>query len=198
MRVQALAAASPRREPDSFDDRIVWFQHEHRAIFITDLVGGVLHANAAAHGLLEAGQLSLDAQHRLRIARRSTRGVRVDAIAPPPVGTTTRSLIVLSPSLWLAIMVQRHRDRMIITVAPVGLQNEFDIGSVARDLGISESEAPVLRGLAHAVCPKEISRELNLSIHTIRSHLRSIYAKLGVRTSAEAQFRILQALFIVQ
>ena len=51
---------------------------------------------------------------------------------------------------------------------------------------ISEREIEVLQLLANGRTYKEIAQELFVSVNTIKSHLKSIYGKLGVNNSREA------------
>ena len=51
---------------------------------------------------------------------------------------------------------------------------------------LTESETRVLRYLPTKLSAPEIAGELYLSLNTIRTHMRHIYAKLGVHTRAEA------------
>jgi LuxR family transcriptional regulator, maltose regulon positive regulatory protein len=51
---------------------------------------------------------------------------------------------------------------------------------------LSEREAVVLRYLQTRLSNKEIARELHMSVNTLKTHLKSIYRKLGVGTRAEA------------
>ena len=37
--------------------------------------------------------------------------------------------------------------------------------------------------------PREIAEEINLSYHTVRNHIKSIYSKLGVSTRSEMLVR---------
>jgi LuxR family maltose regulon positive regulatory protein len=55
--------------------------------------------------------------------------------------------------------------------------------------GLSESELRVLRYLPTNLRAGEIAAELFVSLNTIRTHLRSVYAKLGVHSRADAVTR---------
>jgi LuxR family maltose regulon positive regulatory protein len=58
---------------------------------------------------------------------------------------------------------------------------------------LSKSEIRMLRYLATNLSTPEIARELSLSVHTVRTHVRHLFAKLGAhgRTEAVAQARAL-------
>jgi len=58
---------------------------------------------------------------------------------------------------------------------------------------LSKTEIRVLRYLPTNLSTPEIARELSLSVHTIRTHIRHLFAKLGVhgRTDAVARARAL-------
>ena len=51
---------------------------------------------------------------------------------------------------------------------------------------LSERESEVLRLLAQGLTNKDIAQNLILSVRTIEAHLRSVFAKLGVRSRTEA------------
>ena len=51
---------------------------------------------------------------------------------------------------------------------------------------LSKSEIRVLRYLATNLSTPEIARELSLSVHTIRTHIRHLFAKLGAHGRTEA------------
>ena len=58
---------------------------------------------------------------------------------------------------------------------------------------LSQSEIRMLRYLATNLSAPEIARELSLSVHTVRTHVRHLFAKLGAhgRTEAVARARVL-------
>ena len=57
---------------------------------------------------------------------------------------------------------------------------------VARVKALSRRERQVLDGLVAGQPNKLIARELNISEHTVKFHVSSVYAKLGVTNRAEA------------
>jgi len=54
---------------------------------------------------------------------------------------------------------------------------------------LSESELRVLRYLTSNLRASEIARELYVSVHTVKTHMRHVYAKLGVHSRTEAVSR---------
>jgi LuxR family maltose regulon positive regulatory protein len=51
---------------------------------------------------------------------------------------------------------------------------------------LTDSETRVLRYLPTHLTAQEIARELSLSVHTVTTHLRHLYAKLGVHRRRQA------------
>ncbi|MBX2929335.1 MAG: response regulator transcription factor [Saprospiraceae bacterium] len=54
------------------------------------------------------------------------------------------------------------------------------------DFGLSAREMDVLKCLGKGMTYKEIAADLNISIDTVRSHIRHIYEKLQARSKSEA------------
>lgn len=186
--------------PELIDDRSLCFETDASANFVIDLDGVVRHANLAGRNMLRTGLLQLDGRERLCLARGRLRHARATTAMPLHAASATQVRQV-SRTQWLVVTVRNIAgapDALHVRAREIRLDEEIDLTAVTGELGISDSESPVLQGLAQAICPKEISRSLDLSIHTIRSHLRSIYAKLGVHTAAEAQLRVLQLYFVMK
>ena len=51
---------------------------------------------------------------------------------------------------------------------------------------LSEREAAVLALLPSLLSAREIAAELTVSVNTVKTHIRAIYAKLGVASRREA------------
>ena len=56
----------------------------------------------------------------------------------------------------------------------------------ADDYGLSPRETEVLQQMAEGLVTKQIAAALDVSIHTVTNHIRSIYAKLHVNTNTGA------------
>jgi DNA-binding CsgD family transcriptional regulator len=61
---------------------------------------------------------------------------------------------------------------------------------IARDLGISAREAEIAALLATGHDASVIARRLSISVHTVRTHLKAIFAKTGSRSQTELILRI--------
>ena len=72
-------------------------------------------------------------------------------------------------------------ERVIATAAPATVPRE--------GTALTPRELEVLRLVAHGLGNKEIAAELALSTHTVKYHLASVLAKLGVRSRTEAVSR---------
>jgi DNA-binding NarL/FixJ family response regulator len=54
------------------------------------------------------------------------------------------------------------------------------------DYGLTDRELDVLRELARGKSKKRIAGDLHLSVHTVDTHLRSVYQKMHVSTATQA------------
>lgn len=62
----------------------------------------------------------------------------------------------------------------------------------ARDLGLTPREHEVLRCLVGGQSYKQVAGELEISIGTVRTHIKRLYRKLDVHSVAEAVSRALR------
>lgn len=56
---------------------------------------------------------------------------------------------------------------------------------IAEDLGLTRAETIVLAEFAYLKAPKDIADSLGISLSTVRSHLKQIYAKASVQTGVQ-------------
>ena len=96
----------------------------------------------------------------------------------------------------LATALQSNRDIVLVqlsTEADVVVDEAAARASASIDLELEDSdsaltrrELSVLQLAAHGLGNKEIARELGISSHTVKYHLASLLAKLGVHSRTEA------------
>src|SRR5262245_43681889 len=85
--------------------------------------------------------------------------------------------------------VADHRDPGRVPAA----SNGVDADALRARFNLTRSEAAVAALLADACTVVEIAQRLHVSVFTVRSHLRRIYAKTGVNRQAALVHRLLTA-----
>ncbi|UAY52637.1 helix-turn-helix transcriptional regulator [Ferruginibacter albus] len=55
---------------------------------------------------------------------------------------------------------------------------------------LTKKESQVIELLKAGMLNKEIADSMNVSLHTVKNHLKSIYKKLGVRNRTEASVKV--------
>jgi DNA-binding CsgD family transcriptional regulator len=172
------------RSSPRFSEAEAWFENDETARFVLDMSGRVLTSNAAARalaacGMLGSGGVFICSSHRNRaeldlLLTRLSEGRE----------KTGRILFRAGDDAWCIldlITAIETPGRVFATVRPVKPLDEEKLAAVGCVFGLTRMEKSVLLLLASGEAPKEISRRLDMSIHTVRSHLRSICMRMGVK-----------------
>jgi two-component system, NarL family, response regulator LiaR len=77
-------------------------------------------------------------------------------------------------------------DRVVLTHRSQHSQIDEALRWPGRDIGLTERESEILSLLSTGMTNRELGRNLYVSENTIKTHLRSLYAKLGVRSRTQA------------
>jgi NarL family two-component system response regulator LiaR len=77
-------------------------------------------------------------------------------------------------------------DRVVFTQRTLHARIDETLRWPGRDLGLTERESELLSLLSTGKTNRELGNHLYVSENTIKTHLKSLYAKLGVRTRAQA------------
>ena len=105
---------------------------------------------------------------------------------------------VRDPVVRRTLVTALKRDRDIVLVpepeeadvvvdeAAVRAGARLDFGAQNGGQTLTRRELSVLRLVAHGLGNKEIASELGISAHTVKYHLASLLAKLGVHSRTEA------------
>jgi DNA-binding CsgD family transcriptional regulator len=106
-------------------------------------------------------------------------------VADPVRRRRLAALVKADPEIVLVAEAEEAEvvvsERVIATAATATVPRE--------DAALTPRELEVLRLVAQGLGNKEIAAELELSTHTVKYHLASVLAKLGVRSRTEAVSR---------
>jgi DNA-binding NarL/FixJ family response regulator len=77
-------------------------------------------------------------------------------------------------------------ERIILTQRSLHAQIDEALRWPGRDIGLTERESELLSMLSTGMTNRELGSHLYISENTIKTHLRRLYVKLGVRNRAQA------------
>ncbi|WP_423920218.1 LuxR C-terminal-related transcriptional regulator [Frigoribacterium sp. 2-23] len=151
------------------------------------VVAGLLHSPLTPRVRSELTLMRAVVEQRL--GRTDAARVTFAAFVDGLVDTGLRSVLLTVPRDDLEALVDeaayggdtRARDML----AP-GAHLAADLSAEGDGVSLSDREAVVLRRLASDLSLPEVSRELHVSVNTVKTQLRSIYRKLGVSGRREA------------
>ena len=92
----------------------------------------------------------------------------------------------LKSSRDIVLVPEQEAADVVVDEAAVRAGARLDFGAQNGDGALTRRELSVLRLVAHGLGNKEIASELGISTHTVKYHLASLLAKLGVHSRTEA------------
>ena len=178
-----------------------WFQSlPYSAIVVTAKLE-ILSANALAETLLSEGD-ALGCRAGVLCAAHKADQAFLNQLADPLTPTVGMAMfrsisgkpLVLATIATLAESAAPTEERAFgITAWRAKAPHERELPDLRRLFGLTRSEASLVRPLLQARAPQDIAADLNLSVETVRSHLKNAYAKAGV-TNRNAFISLLTAL----
>lgn len=166
---------------DQTDALSAWFENTTRARCLLDREGQVIAVNAAARRFLAKG------------AGFSLRNGYVDGVTPELRAQWRAALARGEPAIVFVSSMQRiKRFAALEPVGGSGIVSAVFCASVRPDLtlltplarfyGLSSQHMRVLLELAYGRDVVQIARKLGVKVDTVRTHLKAIYAKLGIHS----------------
>jgi DNA-binding CsgD family transcriptional regulator len=187
--VRLLLRAGKRERAAAAVDRLAQEADRHRGEPV--VVAAFMHArgllNADPELLRQAADLHEDDERLLLRAR-----VTEDAGSVVVLSERTRGLSLLGSALdqWESMGADRDAARVRGVLRGHGVRRRAPNRPQAGWAGLTESETKVARLVAQGWTNRAIADELYLSPHTVSSHLRHAFVKLGVRSRFELAHRM--------
>lgn len=144
----------------------------------------MIHANASARAMIAAGVLGAGGaficpSHRNRgefdaLANRLLQGRQ----------SYGRLLLRAGDDAWCLLDLATAPDaidRIFATARPARCMGVEVMEPLRAIFGLTRAELLVLSHLTQGEAPKDIGRKMDMSIHTVRAHLRAICMRMGVK-----------------
>lgn len=167
-----------------------WFEIDPEPRLLLSLDGKVISSNQAARDALAGGALSVDRNGTLHFGSAESDQAFAIGLCKTSADRNDHCPLVLRgrDGSWMAGTLHRTTNpaRVILALHVDRGPSEAAMGALAHAFQLTRSEASVLGALVGGKCPKVAAGDLDISEHTVRSHLRSIYAKLGVKGLTDA------------
>jgi DNA-binding CsgD family transcriptional regulator len=172
----------------------IWFEVDQDPGVVLDLMGRFKCANIRGAALIADGRLNLSPAGELRLGdcQSDQELERLIVCVKTKPETVLRLIVRLRDGELSAACIRRMGGVLVmsfhlrVTASPQTLQ------TLAHQFSLTRTESKILGEICDHQCPKQIARESEASEHTIRSHLRSIYAKLGTRSLTASAITAIQ------
>ena len=174
--------------------------HANFGVLVLNRDGVVVDTNALAEQLLAAttGSLRRKSNGTLWLAEpagsvllhwmregRPPREAQDGLLHLPRAGTKSLSLLLVSlPEKAVPWMNSIGPFWLLLLFDPLH-RLSVNVAAIARDFGLSPRESQVAALLAAGETPKSLARLLSVSLNTIRTQLRAVFAKTGTSTQAQ-------------
>jgi DNA-binding CsgD family transcriptional regulator len=136
---------------------------------------------------------------RLRVGLHACRIVCVDKVVPRHVESRhdAHPRLIYAEGEIVHFELDHHRYALVSDQAPIEVPNGRSARAVEppddlRDL-LTNREMQIVQLICLGYLTKQVADRLHLSEFTVRSYLKTIYCKLGVRSRAAMVFRYAQA-----
>lgn len=170
-----------------------WFFIDPEPRFLVNPAGTSLAHNAAAQAALDDGLVNVSSVGVIHFGSGDCEERFLAAVRQVTNGGHghVRLAVRQRHGGWFAAGVHGLPDR---SMAVLALREELipttaSMRAIGDGFRLTRCELDVLSYLLEGKCPKSVAAQLDVSEHTVRAHLRGIYAKMGVRGLSNAVLR---------
>jgi DNA-binding CsgD family transcriptional regulator len=167
-------------------------------LFCNDVAERVLAAGkglTVSHGRLRASAAAENESLRAAIAEAAiagaSRGESAGGVFALPAGPE-RVVVLVAPLKAENDLFRFHRPAAILFVSGGQRQSRLKDADIERALGLTPAEARVVCGLLEGLSLDEYARTARVSVATVRTQLKQVFAKTGA-TSQSALMRLILA-----
>ena len=173
------------------------FINDPKAKFILSDKGEILFQNIEAYNILAKGALSSQANGKLSYGSSQLTLAAEEIFKQIRQGRSTKlKLLKKFEDDWIICEFSSPefdaQNQVLLTIQNRNDDLEYSFDAISRTFNLTITEEEVVRHMSVAHCPKEISLEMDISINTVRGHLKSIYGKIGTRGYSRTLRVILQ------
>lgn len=178
------------------DRQAAVYQQKQGALLLLDGQRNVVFLSSEAKDLLSRTSAMKLEEGRLRLVRRQQQGA-LDALIQECFEIQSSGMINLNgsdplASRLLVSTVQPRDDKLFpshglvaVFVVTERCEENAKEDVIGQWLGLTGAEARVAGLIAQGRRPAEIAEEIELSVHTVRHHIKSIYRKTGVHSQSQ-------------
>ena len=168
------------------------FRHFPLPIFLITRHLDVIELNIRAHAAVEQGwiatrdgKLSFNSSANTELAMRIVEKLFSQSVQGKTGYPHSERFVLRNPDTeYRAYTLSREShttDNMILTIQGNLEPDDLKMQTLIEAFGFSRREAKIMEMMIAGMKPKEIAYEAGISLNTVRSHLRTLYAKMQVR-----------------
>lgn len=171
------------------DMAATWVGKDCRPAVVVNFARQVRWANAAAVELLRAPQALYLRSGCLCLADQRSTASFDEALAH--IGSSPEKIPVTDKAGRMAMIVTASSHGvgdqrfLLLVIKTVAASLNIATANMARIFALTPAEAQILTRLGSLEAPAEIAKNLGISVHTVRTHVRNLYNKTSVHSDLE-------------
>lgn len=166
-------------------DKLAAFKHFPNPIFLIDKRMNMLEQNDQGRKAIEHHWIGLAGKKLHFINRKNDKyvGKIIARLGRSNLSEkfALRCFDTVCRSFTISSLSPNSRE-MILTIQGELNYTRNEIDSISRAFSLTTSETNIVELMVRGLKPKEIAYEVGVSLNTVRSHLRTLYAKMQVRS----------------